>query len=203
MDLEDIAKTTAELRAFEAEMVELYHEKKVKPPVQFSYGNEEPLIEIFRQIKPEDWICTTYRNHYHALLREIPKEEIRQHLFEGRSMDLMSATYKFITSAIVGGTLPIAVGLALALKRQNSPNKVWAFCGDMAAWNGLFAECTAYAEGHHLPITFVIEDNGMSVDTPTQVVWGDAKPIYRSNVIHYSYKNKFPHQGADKMQVGF
>ena len=156
MDLENIAGTIAELKRFEEELVNEFLSGKIKPPVHFSGGNEEKLIEIFREIQPEDWICTTYRNHYHALLRGIPKNWIKTEIAEGKSMHLMSREYRFITSAIVGGTIPIAVGIAKGIKLKGSSNKVWAFCGDMAAETGIFYESFKYAQRHNLPINFVI-----------------------------------------------
>ncbi len=203
MDLENIAETTEALRACETEMASLYAEGKVNGPAHFSFGNEEQLIKIFREIQPGDWVCTTYRNHYHALLHGIPQEYLKQQIIGGRSMHIMSKEHRFITSALVSGTLPIAVGIALALQRQGSRNKVWAFCGDMAAQTGMFEECIKYAEQHTLPVTFIVEDNEYGCETPTQAVWGTSSPSQRKNIIYYTYKNKFPHQGADKMQVGF
>ena len=200
MNLENIAETSKKLREFEKKISQAFLEGKAKPPIHFSYGNEKELIKIFKNIKKEDWICTTYRNHYHALLRGIPEKLLEKQIYEGNSMHIMSREYNFVTSAIVGGTLPIALGIAKSLILKNSPNKVWAFCGDMAAETGIFHECTNYARRNDLPITFVIEDNGLGVNTPTQKVWGESKS--EGSIIKYSYKSIFPHQGCGK-EVGF
>jgi len=161
---------------------------------------------LFKGIQDENWIFASYRNHYHLLLRGVPRNQVKKYILEGRSMHPLSMEYKIITSAIVPGQLPIAVGYALGLKLNNDPNYVWAFCGDMAAETGVFEECTKYAEGHDLPIIFVIEDNGVSCDTPTRKVWGENKitlrPL-RSNEIRYYYTNSFPHQGTVGREAGF
>ena len=64
--------SSEELRAFEQEVIELFETKQIKGPIHLSGGNEEDLIELFSEIRKGDWIFTTYRNHYHALLAGIP-----------------------------------------------------------------------------------------------------------------------------------
>ena len=169
---------TNQLITFEREIADLFEAKRIKAPVHLHGGNEDQLIEIFKDIKPTDWVCSTHRSHYHALLRGIPPEWVKSEILNGRSITLCNARYKFITSAIVGGIMPIAVGLAMA------GETVWCFVGDMASSTGMFHECVKYATGHKLPITFVVEDNGFSVNTPTE------------QVVKYSYERKYPHAGS-------
>ncbi|MEK6889159.1 MAG: thiamine pyrophosphate-dependent enzyme [Nanoarchaeota archaeon] len=156
----------------------------------------------FKGIKSSDWVFGSYRNHLHALLHGVPREWLKQNIIEGKSMEVVHPDYRIFTTGIVGGQLPIAVGYAFALKRKGSQNHVWAFCGDMAAETGIFEETSKYADNMRLPITFVIEHNGMSVDTPTAEVWGGISPLRRANTIRYFYKNQAPHQGVGK-EVGF
>lgn len=162
-------------------------------------GSDHPA---FRGIASHDWLFVSYRSHYHALLKGIPRDWIKQEILNGRSMYLMSREYQIFSSAIVPGHLPIAVGMAFALKHANDPRRVWAFCGDMASETGAFDECTKYALAHDLPITFVIEDNGLSVDTPTRAVWNAEPHSLRTNTIRYAYHCGVPHQGMGK-EVGF
>ncbi len=198
----DAEQETAEyVKRFEKEMAELYAQGKVNGPMHLSGGNEKQLINIFKNIKPNDWVCTTYRSHYHALLRGMPADWLKQEIIAGNSMHIASAKYKIITSAIVGGILPIALGIAMGLKLQNSADRVWAFCGDMGAETGTFHECIKYARRHNLPITFVVEDNGVSVDTPTQQVWGTENGP--DNIVRHKYNNLYPHQGTDPKNMGF
>jgi TPP-dependent pyruvate/acetoin dehydrogenase alpha subunit len=178
-----------ELIAFEKEIAQMFEAGLIHSPVHLSGGNENALIEIFKDIKADDWVCSTHRNHYHALLKGVPPELVKQEILNDHSISLNFKEYKFISSAIVGGILPIAVGLAMTGQR------VWAFCGDMASHTGIFHECQKYASGHNLPITFVIEDNGMSVDTPTDKTWGNK---YSDNITVYDYTRKYPHQGSGK-----
>lgn len=157
-------------------------------PVHLSGGNEKQLIEIFKDISRDDWVFSTYRSHYHALLHGLPEEYVFQEIIEGRSISLQGP--KFYTSAIVGGCLPIALGLAAVGQRS------WVFCGDMAASCGTFHDCLQYATCKDLPITFVIEDNGMSTYTPTMEAWGSRISFPVSpKVIYYKYESTEPHIG--------
>lgn len=187
LDLNNIDELKKKLIAFEERMSNLYKEGKIKAPVHLAKGNEEKLIEIFKHIKKDDWVFCSYRNHYHALLKGISAEWLEQEIVDGRSMHFMNKEHNFYTSSIVPGHLPIALGTALALKLKNSPNHVWAFCGDMASETGTFHEVTKYAKGHNLPITFIVEDDSLSVYTPTKEVWKTSSfSVNDSNLNAYS-----------------
>ncbi len=208
MNLDNIEETKKELMDFENRISDLYKEGKIKAPIHLSKGNEKEIIEIFKKIKKNDWVFASYRNHYHALLKGIQKDWIEKQIIEGRSMFIMDKEHKFYSSSIVPGQLPIALGAALAIKRKGTNDHVWAFCGDMASETGVFHEVTKYAENHNLPITFIIEDDNLSVYTPTKEVWGinDAEngnfshakliPSNTDNkIIKYSYERGWPHHG--------
>jgi pyruvate dehydrogenase E1 component alpha subunit len=107
---------------------------------------------------------------------------------------------KFYSSAIVGGTLPIALGVAKGLKDKGSNEKVWVFVGDMSFESGLFYEVHKYARNFDLPLYFIVEDNGVSTYTPTDITWNIKKDV-PSDVIHYKYESKFPHYGTGKWVV--
>lgn len=185
----------AELRAFEKRVSDAFGNKEVKGPIHLSGGNEDDLIEIFRDIHPSDWVCTYYRSHYHALLHGVPEEKLFKAICDGHSMTLNFPEHHFLSTAIVGGQLSIAVGISAALKRINCHRKVWCFLGDMASTIGAFHEAHQYACGHRLPIQFVIENNGLSCNTPTNVTWGD---VQWEEPWIYSYKRETPHVGIDR-----
>lgn len=198
--------TKDELIQFEQEIADLYCAAKIRAPVHLSDGNEDQLIEIFKKIDRNDWVFSTWRSHYHALLHGVPPELVKEEILKGNSITLCFPEYRFFTSAIVGGIVPIAVGTAMAIKKKGERRHVWCFVGDMAAETGLFYENAKYAELHNLPVTFVVEDNNQSVGTPTDVVWGydktKQKPFYLTagfkNIIYYQYQKKWPHVGAGK-----
>lgn len=185
----------ADLIAFEKEVADRFANKELKGPVHLSGGNEEQLIEIWRQIHPEDWIFCSYRYHYHALLHGVPRDELMAHLLGPEPMNFQSAKHRFFTSAIVGGQIPIAVGVAAALKRKNCHRKVWCFLGDMAATTGGYHEARNYAAAHSLPIRFRIEDNGLSCDTPTLDVWNG---YFLLDGARYEYQRTYPHVGIGR-----
>lgn len=190
--------TAQELIAFETEVAEHFAAARIKSPVHFSSGNEKQLIEIFKEIKPTDFVCSTWRSHYHALLHGVPRDRLMADILAGHSMNLNYPEYHFLSSAIVGGTLPIACGLAAGGKR------VWCFVGDMCASLGAFYDAVHYAAGHHLPVTFVVEDNGLSTNTPTQETWGEApwKALsHRATIRSYTYTRTYPHVGLSQRVV--
>jgi TPP-dependent pyruvate/acetoin dehydrogenase alpha subunit len=194
--------TAQELIAFETEVAEHFAAAKIKSPVHFSGGNEVPLITLFQDIGREDYVLSTWRSHYHALLHGVPRERLMADILAGHSMNLNYPQYHFLSSAIVGGTLPIACGLAAGGKR------VWCFVGDMCASLGAFYDAVRYAEGHNLPVTFVVEDNGLSTNTPTQSTWGDypcknvaALRGRHGGVRKYQYTRTYPHVGLSQRVV--
>jgi len=185
--------TPEELVAVEKRIVELFRQKKIRSMFHLSSGNESQLIEIFRDVKPEDWCLSTHRSHYHALLKGMSPEKLISEVVRGKSMHLYDRELKFFTSSIVGGVLPIAVGVALSIKLKGDRERVWVFVGDMCSRMGVFHECVQYAQGYDLPIFFVIEDNGMCINSNTKDVWGrnDAHKI-----VDYVYTRKYPHSGT-------
>jgi pyruvate dehydrogenase E1 component alpha subunit len=194
----------SELVEFEDKIKEHFLNKNIRSPIHLSGYGEDRLIEIFKDVKPNDWVFSTHRNHYHALLKGIPSKTLEKDILAGESMHIFSKEHKFFTSSIVGGILPIAVGVAMALKRKKSKDKVWVFIGDMAATMGVYHECLKYATGYDLPIKFVIEDNGYSVDSRTSDTWGKLSecPMTREEKqISYKYRRKYPHVGVGRFNV--
>mgnify|MGYP001612041203 CR=1 FL=1 len=188
--------TVDDLVAFEKEVAEHFNAGRIRAPVHLSGGNEQQLLGIFEEIPADSWIFGTYRSHYHALLHGVPREQVMAEIIAGRSMYWNSPKHRFFTSALVGGILPIAVGVAAGIKRRGGSERVWCFIGDMAATTGIFHESVQYADGHDLPIQFVVEDNGWSTDTPTVEAWGTTPPRLRSR--RYRYTRVWPHVNSGK-----
>jgi pyruvate dehydrogenase E1 component alpha subunit len=186
--------TKDDLIAFESEVAKAFESKLIPGPIHLSGGNEDQLIDIFKDIKPTDWVFSTWRSHYHALLHGIPPEKVMNEIMSGRSMSLMFPEHNFFTSAIVGGIIPIAVGLAYALKGTDT--KVWCFIGDMAETTGVCHECEQFAIYNDLPIVFIVEDNGLSCNSPTSEAWGSNYSLAKWE--RYTYKRSVPHCGTGK-----
>ena len=188
--------TVEELRGFEESIRDLALLGELRCALHLSRGNEAQLIEIFAQVKLCDWVFSTWRSHYHALLKGIPVDEVRSAILAERSINLNSEAHRFFSSSIVGGCLPIATGVALGVKRAGGSERVWCFVGDMAASGGMFHDCVKYSSGFDLPITFVVEDNGLSCSTPTDDTWSPYKVNWPSKIKRYTYATEWPHSGV-------
>ena len=194
--------TPEDLIAFETDIAEVFNAGKIHAPVHLYYGNEAQMIEIFRDVKPEDWIFCSWRSHYQCLLKGVPPEEVKAEILAGRSISLCFPKYRVVSSAIVTGVIPIAVGTAMGIKRRGEKARVHCFVGDMTAETGAFHECLKYSTNHQLPIRFIIEDNAKSVCTDTREAWNQPVLTYENGrhplVVYYKYQTKYPHAGAGK-----
>lgn len=189
--------TPLDLITFEQEVAAAFNAGKIRAPVHLAGGNEDDLISIFRDVRPGDWVATQWRSHFHALLKGVPRERLMDDIMAGRSITLTYPDYRIISSAIVGGILPIALGIAWSIKRAGGEDRVWAFIGDMTAATGIFDEVARYAAGHELPLRIVVEDNGLSVCSPTRETWGTKRRWGQSLTYwNYGYELTFPHAGA-------
>lgn len=190
--------TIESLVLFEQRVADAFEAGKVKGPIHLCSATQaQPLLDIFREVRSTDWIFCTWRNHFHCLLKGMSERELFAEILAGRSMFVNSRHHRIVSSAIVGGILPIALGVALALKRKVEPGMVYVFAGDMAARTGLFHEFHQYADGHRLPVTIVVEDNGVSTNANTVETWGQewgAQP----RLIRYLYQRNRPHTGTGK-----
>jgi len=192
--------TVEELVAFESEIAELFNDAKIRAPVHLYHGNETQIIEVFREVKPEDWVMCSWRSHYQCLLKGVPREEVKAEILAGRSISLCFPQYRVVSSAIVTGIIPIALGIALGIQRAGGTNRVHCFLGEMTAESGVAHECIKYARNHQLPIRFIVEDNSKSVCTDTRAAWNQPVLSYEgsrpSSVVYYKYESKYPHAGA-------
>lgn len=184
--------TKEKLDKFSSDIASLYKTGTIHAPVHLSGGNNlaEELIKIFKKVKKSDWVLSSWRPHWHWLLSGRDPEELKKQIVEGHSMSVFND--KFYTSSIVAGIAPIATGIAWAIKRKKSKDKVWCFLGDSAYECGIVKESIRFSMGHNLPITFIIQDNGLSVTTKVQDVWGKGKG---NKVYKFKYKRKYNHAG--------
>jgi TPP-dependent pyruvate/acetoin dehydrogenase alpha subunit len=191
------------LISFEEQIAALFNDGKIRAPVHLYQGNEEKIIEVFKKINKQDWIFCTWRSHYQCLLKGVPESEIKDEILAGRSISLCFPKYNIYSSALVGGSIPIAVGMALSLKlKKQKDTKVFCFLGEMASETGIAHECIKYSRNFKLPIHFIIEDNAKSVCTDTRATWNQKKLSYENvnddYVTYYKYTSKYPHAGAGK-----
>lgn len=190
--------TKQDLIAFEQRIADLYDAGELPYLVHLSGGNEGQLIGIFKQISKGDYVFSTHRNHYHYLLHGGQPDELEEMILSGKSMFVFNRRLNFYSSSIVCGTAAIAAGVAWALKRKGSKQKVWCFLGDGAEDEGHFYEAARYVDGQDLPCTFVIEDNDRSVIATKKQRWGKNATCFNKLpcVYKYRYKATWPHGGT-------
>jgi len=195
-----ITMSPQQLIDFETDIANVFNAGKIRAPVHLYFGNEKEIIRVFQNIRQEDWVFCSWRSHYQCLLKGVPPSEVKSEIMAGRSISLCFPQYRILSSAIVTGVLPIALGVALGIKRRKAAEKVWCFMGEMTSETGVAHECIKYARSHELPIHWVIEDNEKSVCTDTRKTWNLSKLTYEDvqapDITYYRYASKYPHAGA-------
>ena len=106
-----------DLIAFETDIANCFNEGIIKAPVHLYDGNEEQIIKVFQDVSEDDWVFCTWRSHYQCLLKGVPKEQVKTDILNGKSITLCYPEHKVYSSALVTGSIPIATGVALDIKR--------------------------------------------------------------------------------------
>jgi len=163
------------IRRFEEKTVELYSTGKIRGFLHLYIGEEAVAVGAMRAFTPDDAIVATYREHGQALARGIPATALMAELYgkatgcsrgRGGSMHFFDVTRRFYGGyAIVGGGLPIALGLALADKLQARVRVTACFFGDGAVAEGEFHESLNLAALWQLPVLFLCENNLYAMGT--------------------------------------
>ncbi|HSB11178.1 MAG TPA: pyruvate dehydrogenase (acetyl-transferring) E1 component subunit alpha [Blastocatellia bacterium] len=171
----DLLREMLRIRRFEEKAVELYSIGKIRGFLHVYIGEEACAVGAMRALTPEDNIVATYREHGQALARGIPMGSLMAEMFgkangcshgHGGSMHFFDKPRRFFGGyAIVGGGLPIAVGLALADKLQKRRALTACFFGDGAVAEGEFHESLNLAALWELPVLFLCENNLYAMGT--------------------------------------
>jgi pyruvate dehydrogenase E1 component alpha subunit len=166
------------IRRFEEKCAELYGQGKIRGFLHLYIGEEAVAAGALQALRPEDAIVATYREHGQALLRGIPATAVMAEMYgkatgcsrgRGGSMHLFDARTRFYGgNAIVGGGLPLAVGLALADDLRGVSRVTACFFGDGALAEGTFHESLNLAALWRLPVLFVCENNLYAMGTALQ-----------------------------------
>jgi len=141
--------TKEDLQNFEKEIADIFATGVIRAPVHLRAGREERLIKIFKDhaIGPDDYVFGHWDSHELALLKGVPREEVKQAVLDGKSISLCFPEYKVFCSGIVGSLMGTATGVAWALKRQGKKGKSYIFCGDMSSETGIFHEAVKIVSG--------------------------------------------------------
>jgi TPP-dependent pyruvate/acetoin dehydrogenase alpha subunit len=169
------------IRRAEEEIARIYPSDKIKSPVHLSIGQEAVAVGVCDPLRTDDVVSGTYRSHaayiakggdLRAMFAELYGKDSGCARGKGGSMHIVGMdSYILGTSAVVGTTVPIALGYALALQREGSGRLVAAFFGDGATEEGVFYESLNFAALHKLPVLFVCENNGYAIHTPLAKRW--------------------------------
>jgi pyruvate dehydrogenase E1 component subunit alpha len=166
-------------RRFEEKCAELYTQQKIRGFMHLCIGEEAVGVGVIEALRPDEAIVSTYREHGHALARGISGGAVMAEMFgklegcsrgRGGSMHLFDVKTRFYGgNAIVGGGLPLAVGLALADKMRQQSRVTCCFFGDGAVAEGEFHESMNLAALWKLPVLFVCENNLYAMGTRLNV----------------------------------
>ncbi len=196
----------AEIIAFEEEIAGIFATGAIRAPVHLRSGREDALINVFKEhhIGDDDYVFGFWDSHELALLKGVPREELKQAIIDGKSISLCFPKQKLLCSGIVGSLMGTATGVAWSLKNQNKKGCAYLFCGDMSAETGIFHEAVKYAVNFDLPVHFIVCDNGVSVMTNTRETWGSQDPWFvgtkfAKKITYFKYTNGYPHSGLGKL----
>jgi len=178
--------TMLRIRKFEEKVAELvYPLKEIFCPCHLYIGQEAVATGVCSNLKKEDWVFSTHRSHGHyiakggdikALMAELYGRQTGCSRGRGGSMHLASPEWGLPgSSAIVAGTIPLAVGTALAFSMQSKDSVSVAFFGDGAAGEGVFYESLNFASLKKLPVIFVCENNLYSTHLPISACLADVQ----------------------------
>src|SRR5512146_1798911 len=174
-DALDLLRQMVRIRRFEEKCAELYSAAKIRGFLHLYIGEEAVAAGAMRALEADDAVVATYREHGHALVRGITAEKVMAELYgkqegcsggRGGSMHLFDVATRFYGgNAIVGGGLPVAVGLALADKLQQRSRVTACFFGEGAIAEGEFHESMNLAALWKLPVLFCCENNLYAMGT--------------------------------------
>ena len=167
------------IRAVEEEIARRYDRQKMRCPIHLSIGQEAPAAAAGAALRKSDLAVSGHRAHAHylakggnllALIAELYGKSTGCARGKGGSMHLIDESVGFMGStAIVGGTVPVGVGLALSSKISRRDQIVCIFLGDAVIETGVFFESVNFAKVHDLPVVFLCENNLYSVYSPLEV----------------------------------
>lgn len=192
----DLLRQMLLIRRFEEKAAEMYMRGKIGGFLHLYIGEEAVAVGSISTLKPQDYIVSHYREHGHALARGIEPRRVMAELFgrstgtskgKGGSMHLFDAERGFLGGyAIVGGMMPIAVGLGLAAQQQGNDSVTLCFFGDGAVNEGEFHESLNLAALWNLPVVFLCENNGYGMGSPIQDTFAGTDifrfaPVYGMN----------------------
>jgi pyruvate dehydrogenase E1 component alpha subunit len=187
-EIRRLLKSMMRIRAFEEKCAELYQQQKIRGFLHLCDGEEAVSVGVMEALSPEDAVVATYREHGQALARGIGMNELMAEMYgvvegcsrgRGGSMHIFDRRTRFFGgNAIVGGGLPLGIGIALADRMRGKGSVTACFFGEGAVDEGAFHESMNLAAVWTLPVLFVCENNLYSMGTPIAVAESETE-IYK------------------------
>ena len=201
----DLLRQMVLIRRFEEKAAELYTVGKIRGFLHLYIGEEAVAVGAMQALTPADNVVATYREHGQALARGIPAGAVMAEMYgkatgcsrgRGGSMHLFDVARRFHGGhAIVGGGLPVAVGLALADAMQSRAAVTACFFGDGAVAEGTFAESLNLAALWRLPVLFLCENNLYAMGTAL------ARHQAQTDIVRKAEAAGVPGEAVDGMDV--
>ncbi len=198
-------RTMLRIRRLEERAAELYQAEKIRGFLHLYIGEEAVAAGVMRELRPDDAVVATYREHGHALARGVSARSIMAEMFgkvtgcsrgRGGSMHLFDAATRFYGgNAIVGCHLPLAVGLALADVLLRRPRVTACFFGEGAMAEGAFHEAMNLAALWRLPVLFCCENNLYAMGTAL------TRSESETDLVRKAESYRVPAEAVDGMDV--
>jgi TPP-dependent pyruvate/acetoin dehydrogenase alpha subunit len=192
-ELADCYRRMVEIRLFECLAEEAAAGGHIRGMIHSAVGQEAVAVGVCRNLRRDDLIASTHRNHHHALAKGVPARAAMAELLgrvtgscggKGGSMHIADvSTGMYGANGVVGASAVIAVGLAQALRFRRSDGVAVAFIGDGAVNRGQCLEAMNYAAVYRLPLLIVCEDNGWAATTRASTVTAGPGAVHRARAL--------------------
>ena len=192
-ELADCYRRMVEIRQFECLAEDAAAQGHIRGMIHSAVGQEAVAVGVCRNLRRDDLIASTHRNHHHALAKGVPARAAMAELLgrvtgscggKGGSMHIADVSHgMFGANGVVGASAVIAAGLAHALRFRRSDGVAVAFVGDGAINRGQCLEAMNYAAVYRLPLLIVCEDNGWAATTRASTVTAGPGAIHRARAL--------------------
>lgn len=185
----ELLRRMIKIRLAEETIAERYSEWKMRCPTHLCTGQEAVAAAVGLVLRMDDSVVSSHRAHGHYIAKGGDLNKMMAELYgkatgcsmgKGGSMHLIDKSVGFMGStAIVGGTIPVGVGLGLSFKLHGSDQVSCVFMGDGAVEEGVFYESINFSVLKKLPVLFICENNGYSVYSPLKVRQPEGRSIHQ------------------------
>jgi pyruvate dehydrogenase E1 component alpha subunit len=193
------------IRRFEEKAAEMYALGKIGGFLHLYIGQEAVAVGAISALRPDDYVIAGYREHGHALAKGADPRRVMAELFgrrdglskgKGGSMHMFDRQAGFLGGhAIVGGYLPIAAGVGLAIRYREGDQVILCFFGDGSVPQGEFHESLNLAALWKLPVVFICENNRYAMGTAIQ------RALAQTEVFRFAEAYRIPGEACDGMDV--